>query len=248
MSPSSTSWGWQPDRRGRRLPRSRATPARAIEDSSCCAETGRIPDLVRRTRFRAGPDLPAQRQAAPDGGAPAPGHLRFARAARDPLPDQFRQTHQDACAEGAPITVNLTHEQIGSLVDLSRVTVTRVLNRLKRDGLLDLDGKKIMLAEGFSDSARRIRTPDGPAGSRQAGPRRFNARWCRPAGSGPAPAPLPSCAQRHAGLQAHDGALDQRRMQLVPQAGGHVDGGIAMQLVQPGLRRLDERHVHDRIG
>ena len=43
--------------------------------------------------------------------------------------DQFRQTHQDACAEGAPITVNLTHEQIGSLVDLSRVTVTRVLNR-----------------------------------------------------------------------------------------------------------------------
>ena len=34
-------------------------------------------------------------------------------------------------------------------MDLSRVTVTRVLNRLKRDGLLDLDGKKIMLAEGF---------------------------------------------------------------------------------------------------
>ena len=158
--------------------------------------------------------------------------------------DQFRQTHQDACAEGAPITVNLTHEQIGSLVDLSRVTVTRVLNRLKRDGLLDLDGKKIMLAEGFACAAN---TPDGPAGSRQAGPRRFNARWCRPAGSGPAQRRFPA-AQRHAGLQAHDGALDQRRMQLVPQAGGHVDGGIAMQLVQPGLRRLDERHVHDRIG
>jgi hypothetical protein len=29
-----------------------------------------------------------------------------------------------------------------------------VLNRLKREGLLDLDGKKIMLAEGFSERIR----------------------------------------------------------------------------------------------
>lgn len=138
------------------LKQPRYSSARAIEDSSLLRfETGRIPDLVRQD-----PDFALAliyllsvkqrqmvarlRQATFD--SPEQRVIRFL--------DQFRQTHQDACAEGAPITVNLTHEQIGSLVDLSRVTVTRVLNRLKRDGLLDLDGKKIMLAEGFSERVR----------------------------------------------------------------------------------------------
>ncbi|MCY1200986.1 CRP-like cAMP-activated global transcriptional regulator [Achromobacter veterisilvae] len=134
----------------------RYSSARAIEDTSLLRfETGRIPALVRQD-----PDFALaliyllsvkQRQMV----------ARLRQAIFDPPEqrvirffDQFRQTHQDACGPQAPITVNLTHEQIGSLVDLSRVTVTRVLNRLKREGLLDLDGKKIMLAEGFSERIR----------------------------------------------------------------------------------------------
>ena len=103
------------------LKQPRYSSARAIEDSSLLRfETGRIPDLVRQD-----PDFALAliyllsvkqrqmvarlRQATFD--SPEQRVIRFL--------DQFRQTHQDACAEGAPITVNLTHEQIGSLVDLS---------------------------------------------------------------------------------------------------------------------------------
>jgi CRP-like cAMP-binding protein len=134
----------------------RYSSARAIEDTSLLRfEIERIPGLVRQD-----PDFALaliyllsvkQRQMV----------ARLRQAIFDPPEqrvirffDQFRQTHQEACGPQAPITVNLTHEQIGSLVDLSRVTVTRVLNRLKREGLLDLDGKKIMLAEGFSERVR----------------------------------------------------------------------------------------------
>jgi len=62
---------------------------------------------------------------------------------------QFRQTHRDPSAPHASITVNLTHEQIASMTDLSRVTVTRVLGKLKRDGLIDFNQKKIVLSESF---------------------------------------------------------------------------------------------------
>ena len=138
------------------LKQPRYSSARAIETAPCCASRpDASPTWCGRTLISRWPliyllsvkqrQMVARlRQATFD--SPEQRVIRFL--------DQFRQTHQDACAEGAPITVNLTHEQIGSLVDLSRVTVTRVLNRLKRDGLLDLDGKKIMLAEGFSERVR----------------------------------------------------------------------------------------------
>ena len=133
----------------------RYSSARAIETAPCCASRPDAsptwcgdPDfalaLIYLLSVKQRQMVARLRQATFD--SPEQRVIRFL--------DQFRQTHQDACAEGAPITVNLTHEQIGSLVDLSRVTVTRVLNRLKRDGLLDLDGKKIMLAEGFSERVR----------------------------------------------------------------------------------------------
>jgi len=55
----------------------------------------------------------------------------------------------DACPDQAQddpvVRVNLTREQIGHLTGLSRVTVTRALMRLKREGLIDLDRREIVL-------------------------------------------------------------------------------------------------------
>lgn len=59
--------------------------------------------------------------------------------------DQFRVTHQNPSAAERAVTVNLTHEQIGNLTGLSRVTVTRILNKLRREGLLEFSGKRILL-------------------------------------------------------------------------------------------------------
>ena len=70
--------------------------------------------------------------------------------------EQFRQTHTEAQASQGPVTVNLTHEQIGNLTDLSRVTVTRVLGKLKRAGLIDFDKKKVVLADGFAGGQARM--------------------------------------------------------------------------------------------
>jgi CRP/FNR family cyclic AMP-dependent transcriptional regulator len=55
----------------------------------------------------------------------------------------FVRTHGNE--SGATVKVNLTHEQIGNLTDLSRVTVTRALNRLKHEGLIDLAGRSIVV-------------------------------------------------------------------------------------------------------
>ncbi len=58
---------------------------------------------------------------------------------------EFARTHGEAQSGGRGVAVHLTHEQIGNLTDLSRVTVTRTLNRLKRDGIIDLVGRSIVL-------------------------------------------------------------------------------------------------------
>ncbi len=58
---------------------------------------------------------------------------------------RFFKTHFDPDHPSTPIIVDLTHEQIGTLTDLSRVTVTRVLNKLKRDARIEVDGRKIIL-------------------------------------------------------------------------------------------------------
>ena len=69
--------------------------------------------------------------------------------------DQLRETHQDPAEPDRAITVDLTHEQIGNLTGLSRVTVTRVLNKLKRNGVLDFSGKRIVLLRPLPDEPPR---------------------------------------------------------------------------------------------
>jgi CRP/FNR family cyclic AMP-dependent transcriptional regulator len=63
------------------------------------------------------------------------------------LLEQIAETHADRLDHDNPqLRVQLTHEQIGSLTNLSRVTVTRSLQKLKRDGRVDLVGRAIVLS------------------------------------------------------------------------------------------------------
>lgn len=64
------------------------------------------------------------------------------------LLQQMAESHADRLdADGSPqLRVDLTHEQIGNLTNLSRVTVTRTLQKLKRDGRVDLVGRTIVLS------------------------------------------------------------------------------------------------------
>lgn len=64
------------------------------------------------------------------------------------LLEQMTEAHADRFDpdHASQLRVHLTHEQIGSLTNLSRVTVTRTLQRLKRDGRVDLVGRAIVLS------------------------------------------------------------------------------------------------------
>ncbi|WP_059414094.1 Crp/Fnr family transcriptional regulator [Cupriavidus basilensis] len=63
--------------------------------------------------------------------------------------EQFRVTHQHPESPGRAVAVDLTHEQIGHLTDLSRVTVTRVLNRFRRDGVIAFSGRRVLLLKSL---------------------------------------------------------------------------------------------------
>lgn len=60
---------------------------------------------------------------------------------------QVARIQRDARAATQPVRVNLTHEQIGNLTDLSRVTVTRTLQRLRRSGEIQIVGRAILVRE-----------------------------------------------------------------------------------------------------
>ncbi len=63
------------------------------------------------------------------------------------LLEQMAETHADRVDPANPeLRVNLTHEQIGSLTNLSRVTVTRTLQKLKREGRVQLVGRTVVLS------------------------------------------------------------------------------------------------------
>ncbi|MBN9370964.1 Crp/Fnr family transcriptional regulator [Hydrogenophaga sp. YM1] len=52
-------------------------------------------------------------------------------------------------AQGREMTVHLTHEQVGRMTGTSRVTVTRVINRLRQRGQLAMNGSRfVVLNEG----------------------------------------------------------------------------------------------------
>ncbi|AZY48753.1 Crp/Fnr family transcriptional regulator, partial [Bordetella avium] len=62
------------------------------------------------------------------------------------LLEQMAETHADRIDAVNPVLrINLTHEQIGNLTNLSRVTVTRALQRLKREGRLQMGTGSIVL-------------------------------------------------------------------------------------------------------
>ena len=60
---------------------------------------------------------------------------------------QVARIQRDARAATQPVRVNLTHEQIGNLTDLSRVTVTRTLQRLRRSGEIQIVGRAILVRD-----------------------------------------------------------------------------------------------------
>jgi CRP-like cAMP-binding protein len=63
------------------------------------------------------------------------------------LLEQMAESHvgQPGHEDEGELRVHLTHEQIGNLTNLSRVTVTRTLQKLKRDGRVRLVGRAMVL-------------------------------------------------------------------------------------------------------
>lgn len=58
---------------------------------------------------------------------------------------------------GGIITVRLTHQQIANYASVTRETVTRVLNRLEKEGAIKvLEGKNILLTKSFFKKAKAI--------------------------------------------------------------------------------------------
>ncbi|KUJ89988.1 MAG: Crp/Fnr family transcriptional regulator [Thermoanaerobacter thermocopriae] len=49
--------------------------------------------------------------------------------------------------KGYIIDIPLTHENIANLIGCDRVTVTKGLNKLKKEGLIEIDGKKIIIKD-----------------------------------------------------------------------------------------------------
>lgn len=64
------------------------------------------------------------------------------------LLEQMADSHVDRLqpSDRGDLQVHLTHEQIGNLTNLSRVTVTRTVQKLKRDGRVRLIGRAIVLS------------------------------------------------------------------------------------------------------
>ena len=54
--------------------------------------------------------------------------------------------------------------------------------------------------------------------------------------------------QGHAGLQAHDGLLDQGGMQLMAHTLSDIDSAVTLQLAQSSVGSIGMRHRHSCIG
>jgi len=60
-------------------------------------------------------------------------------------------------ARGGIINVKLTHQQIANFASVTRETVTRVLNRLEREAVIEiLEGKNILLTKMFYERAKSV--------------------------------------------------------------------------------------------
>jgi CRP/FNR family transcriptional regulator len=59
---------------------------------------------------------------------------------------EFAQ-HASPGKTGMRFTMSLTHEELGNLAGLSRETVTRLLGRFQREGLIRIKGSSITIGE-----------------------------------------------------------------------------------------------------
>lgn len=58
-----------------------------------------------------------------------------------------RSTTHNPSVENYEIDIYLTHEAIGNIIGCSRVTVTRVLNELKAEGIIDTSNRRIKILD-----------------------------------------------------------------------------------------------------
>jgi CRP/FNR family transcriptional regulator len=64
--------------------------------------------------------------------------------------DRLRELHGVVDDRGIIINAKLTHQQIASYASVARETVTRILNRLEKDAMIQtLDNKSILLTKAF---------------------------------------------------------------------------------------------------
>ena len=67
--------------------------------------------------------------------------------------EQMAEVHAPG---GETVKIDLTHEQIGTLTNLSRVTVTRALQQLRRDGRIQVAGRSVVLYSRCSPMRPRL--------------------------------------------------------------------------------------------
>ena len=71
--------------------------------------------------------------------------------------DRMHELYGVVDDRGGLINVKLTHQQIANYASVTRETVTRVLNRLEKEAVIQiLDGKNILLTRTFYDRANAI--------------------------------------------------------------------------------------------
>lgn len=71
--------------------------------------------------------------------------------------DRLQDLYGVADRRGRIINVRLTHQQLANYASVTRETVTRVLNQMKKEGVIEvLDGKNLLLTQPFFDRIKKI--------------------------------------------------------------------------------------------
>jgi CRP/FNR family transcriptional regulator len=63
------------------------------------------------------------------------------------LLDRLAEEYGNPSPLGLTISINLTHQDIGNLINASRVMVTNVLNELRKENLVHIDRQRITLLD-----------------------------------------------------------------------------------------------------
>jgi CRP/FNR family transcriptional regulator len=71
--------------------------------------------------------------------------------------DRMHELYGVVDDRGRLINIKLTHQQIANYASVTRETVTRVLNRLEKEAVIQiLEGKNILLTKLFYDRTRTV--------------------------------------------------------------------------------------------